>query len=62
MYCMPVEPTGARISGRSALSPRIVVDRSRLEMSTRIFWRSLIFSMSARLARSVSSAYEPWST
>jgi len=39
----------------AAGSPRIVVERSRLETSTRMRWRNLICARSSELARSVSS-------
>ena len=50
------DPTGARISGSAAGSPRMVVERSRFDTSTRMRWRNLICCRSSRLARSVSSA------
>ena len=45
--------------GSGTFSPSIVVPVLRSETSTSTRWRSLIFSMSARLARSVSCPYEP---
>jgi L-lactate dehydrogenase (cytochrome) len=47
--------TGARLSGSAAGSPKIVVEVSRFDTSTRMRWRNLICRWSSELARSVSS-------
>ena len=53
--CMPNRPTGASTNGDDTFCPTMVVARLREETSTSTRWRNLIVSMSARLARSVSS-------
>ena len=53
--CMPHMPIGANASGSETGSPRIVVCMLRDETSTRMRWRSLMASRSARFAWSVCS-------
>ena len=58
----PVRPTGASATGIATSWPSIVLRVLRRSTSMPTRWRSVSDSRSARLARSVHSAYEPQST